>query len=761
MKIKNLLKVAGLAGMMALMITPVSVSAEESEAYPTLYEDGTVSPVSSGYDSIGTQVIFANGTSLIFKDGIMYQDFEPYGVLDENDKHIYSSPYVESLKDDEMFSGKCDMDLSMTYLDTGGVDDTQYGDCSIYIENTTFRGVSAKNINNASINIKNSNVLRNYIDNATGNVDYNIENSEIQEHHLEAEQTVQGNVNITYKNVHSEEGISAPYIMVSGTVLGNTKIVVNDSILSDIIAAWSTGSDTQTGNVYVEANDSTIDGIWGVGAGYATSEGKVNGDISINVNNCTIQYGIKNFATNKVDGNNSVITGKGTVYAKNSDIDRIEDFYFLYNGKSYPFEQTVSDRTYVTVEDSKVNTIQSNEVDIKGTVEATVDANRLKLEQGCKFVGAGDVYEKLSGTGNWYNEASISLRGDSPIEEGTLINIVPFKKENGQYIPYGKNESFVSVGAILFEKNDNEVNKNINPEDYMKNFKCDNYEMTYEKTNVEIYLLNYCPNHDWKKCDASGYQNYYEYAQQYDIQATCTKAGLINYYCTLCGRFDAREIAPLGHNYVEDKRVEPTKTEKGYTVYKCLRCGDSYKDNYVDALIYDESERIDIGPLNFSKVPSYTYTGKEIKPSITVSDGKKKLKINKDYILTYENNKDVGTAKLNVIGRGKYKSGRQIEFQIIPKATKVSSIKSSKKKIISLKWKRNSKVTGYIIQYSTDKNFKKNVKKITVSKNKTTSTQIKKLKSKKTYYVRVATYKKVQGKKYISKYSGSKKIRVK
>lgn len=72
MKIKNLLKVAGLAGMMALMITPVSVSAEESEAYPTLYEDGTVSPVSSGYDSIGTQVIFANGTSLIFKDGIMY-----------------------------------------------------------------------------------------------------------------------------------------------------------------------------------------------------------------------------------------------------------------------------------------------------------------------------------------------------------------------------------------------------------------------------------------------------------------------------------------------------------------------------------------------------------------------------------------------------------------------------------------------------------------------------------------------------------------
>ena len=36
------------------------------------------------------------------------------------------------------------------------------------------------------------------------------------------------------------------------------------------------------------------------------------------------------------------------------------------------------------------------------------------------------------------------------------------------------------------------------------------------------------------------------------------------------------------HNYSENK-VEATCTEQGYTEYTC-ECGDTYKDNYVDAL---------------------------------------------------------------------------------------------------------------------------------------------------------------------------------
>jgi hypothetical protein len=76
-------------------------------------------------------------------------------------------------------------------------------------------------------------------------------------------------------------------------------------------------------------------------------------------------------------------------------------------------------------------------------------------------------------------------------------------------------------------------------------------------------------------------------------------------------------------------------------------------------------------------------------------------------------------------------------------------------------WKAQKKqTTGYIIAYSTSKSMKK-AKTKTVSSNKTTSVNINKLKSKKTYYIKVATYKKVGKKKYISNYSKAKKVKIK
>ena len=85
----------------------------------------------------------------------------------------------------------------------------------------------------------------------------------------------------------------------------------------------------------------------------------------------------------------------------------------------------------------------------------------------------------------------------------------------------------------------------------------------------------------------------------------------------------------------------------------------------------------------------------------------------------------------------------------------------AKKKKMTVKWKKQTKLTtGYQIQYSTSKNFK-GAKTQTITKNKKTSCIIKKLKSKKKYYVRVRTYKKVKGKKYYSKWSKVKSVKTK
>ncbi len=92
----------------------------------------------------------------------------------------------------------------------------------------------------------------------------------------------------------------------------------------------------------------------------------------------------------------------------------------------------------------------------------------------------------------------------------------------------------------------------------------------------------------------------------------------------------------------------------------------------------------------------------------------------------------------------------------------LSSVKSKKRKQITVKWKKNKKVSGYTIQYSTSKKFtKKTTKTITVKGNKTTSKTIKKLKGKKKYYVRVKGYKTYKGKKYYSSYSKIKTVTVK
>ena len=76
-----------------------------------------------------------------------------------------------------------------------------------------------------------------------------------------------------------------------------------------------------------------------------------------------------------------------------------------------------------------------------------------------------------------------------------------------------------------------------------------------------------------------------------------------------------------------------------------------------------------------------------------------------------------------------------------------------------------STIKGYQIQLATDKKFKKNKKTVTISKQKTTKTTVKKLKAKKKYYVRIRTYKNVkyQGKtiKVYSSWSKVKTIKTK
>ena len=95
-----------------------------------------------------------------------------------------------------------------------------------------------------------------------------------------------------------------------------------------------------------------------------------------------------------------------------------------------------------------------------------------------------------------------------------------------------------------------------------------------------------------------------------------------------------------------------------------------------------------------------------------------------------------------------------------PKKTSIKKLSKGKKKF-TVTWAKVSGVKGYQIQYSSDKKLKKNNKSVTVTKQKTTKATVKKLKSKKRYYVRVRTYKTVNGKKIYSSWSKVKSVKTK
>ena len=109
---------------------------------------------------------------------------------------------------------------------------------------------------------------------------------------------------------------------------------------------------------------------------------------------------------------------------------------------------------------------------------------------------------------------------------------------------------------------------------------------------------------------------------------------------------------------------------------------------------------------------------------------------------------------------------KQVIAQLAPTlpAVKISKPKAAKKSA-TVKWKKLSKkklkkIKKIEIQYSLDKNFKTGVK-TKYAKAKLTSLKIKKLKSKKTYYVRLRAYTNSGGAVHVSKWSGPKKVKVK
>ena len=247
------------------------------------------------------------------------------------------------------------------------------------------------------------------------------------------------------------------------------------------------------------------------------------------------------------------------------------------------------------------------------------------------------------------------------------------------------------------------------------------------------------------------------------VAATCTADGYTEgKHCSVCNAVIVaqKKIAATGHKYVETV-VEPSYSNRGYTLYECSVCGYSYKDNYEEQLIVPAvtgfasgSQTKSSAVLGWDKVSGADgyavelYTGGKWNEVFRTSDSSVtsctvgSLKADSIYTLRIRAFKDTDDGTV------------YSDYARLAVKTKLANVAGLKAQgvtatAVKLDWARNAGATGYVIeQYKGGK-----WTQLAVTKNNTTLTfTVKGLAECTPYSFRVKAYKNDGGKTNYSDY---------
>ena len=255
----------------------------------------------------------------------------------------------------------------------------------------------------------------------------------------------------------------------------------------------------------------------------------------------------------------------------------------------------------------------------------------------------------------------------------------------------------------------------------------------------------------------------HDYSNEWTIdeEADCVNDGSKSHHCTRCkAKKDITSIPATGHKYVETV-VEPSYSNRGYTLYECSVCGYSYKDNYEEQLIVPAvtgfasgSQTKSSAVLGWDKVSDADgyavelYTGGKWNEVFRTSDSSVtsctvgSLKADSIYSLRIRAFKDTDDGTV------------YSDYTRLAAKTKLAGVTGLKAQgvtatAVKLDWARNAGATGYIIeQYKGGK-----WTQIAVTKNNYTLTfTVKGLAECTPYSFRVKAYKNDGGKTNYSDY---------
>ena len=187
--------------------------------------------------------------------------------------------------------------------------------------------------------------------------------------------------------------------------------------------------------------------------------------------------------------------------------------------------------------------------------------------------------------------------------------------------------------------------------------------------------------------------------------------------------------------------------------------GEVSEDTIGKTVSSETNKKKEISETSVSGIKNKAYTGKAISQSVTIKDGSATLKKDKDYSITYLDNKNIGTASVVIKGKGDYTGSIHKTFQINPQKVTLTFLKNKGNDAAVLSWNKVSEATGYMIYLKEEEGTYKKIK--TITKNSTLSYTVKDLEPGNTYSYKVRAYKKVEKSNYYGSYSAVKSISIK
>ena len=240
---------------------------------------------------------------------------------------------------------------------------------------------------------------------------------------------------------------------------------------------------------------------------------------------------------------------------------------------------------------------------------------------------------------------------------------------------------------------------------------------------------------------------------------TCTTGGYTTYTCSGCSdSYIAEETAALGHSWNSGVVAIPaTEETEGVKTFTCIRCGNTRTEaipklthvHYYTSVVRAPTCTTGGYTTYTCSVCSNSYIGNE-----TAATGHK-IVADKAVSATFKAAGKTEGKHCSVCGMITV-AQKSVAKLVSPTVSKLTA----GKKAFTATWKKAPTVAGYQIQYSLKSNFS-GAKSVTIKKDSTTKTTVKKLKAKKKYFVRIRAYKTIDGKKVYSSWSKSKTVTTK